>query len=239
MSAEGEETARPGGPRFFGRRRGKRLRRGALGLLDTLLPRLAIGVPEPGQTIDPADLFPRPVREVWLEIGYGGGEHVAAQARLHPEAGIIACEVFQNGIASLLGHLHGSDVDCVRLFTDDARRLLPALPEASLNRVFLLFPDPWPKARHAQRRFVGPDNLDALARVMADGAELRVASDDPIYVEWAHKHLSAHPAFAEIQTTQDRGSLPEDWPPTRYEMKLLAGHAPTFFRYRRVRRGDT
>jgi len=226
--------ARLEGPRFYGRRRGKRLRPTALGLLDTLLPRLAIGVPPSGEEIDPAGLFPRPLDKIWLEVGFGGGEHVAAQARLHPEAGIIACEVFVNGIASLLGHLAEGDIDTVRIFGEDVRRLLPSLPAASLGRVFVLFPDPWPKKRHQARRFVGPDNLDALARVMAPGAELRVASDDPIYIAWAARHLAAHPALAPIQVTADRSQLPDDWPVTRYEEKLLANHPPTFFRYCRV-----
>ena len=225
--------ARPNGPRFYGRRRGKKLRQTAVGLLDTLLPRLSIAPPEAGAALDPATLFPRPLDRFWLEVGFGGGEHVAAQARLHPEAGIIGCEVFVNGIASLLGHLSESEIDTVRIFGEDARRLLPALPTASLDRVFVLFPDPWPKKRHITRRFIGPDNLDALARVMAAGGELRVASDDPTYVAWAARQLEAHPAFTAIQITTDRTQLPPDWPVTRYEEKLLAGHPPTFFRYRR------
>ncbi len=231
------ENARPDGPRVFGRRRGKRLRPTLLGLMETLLQRLAIQPPPAGTVLDPAALFPRPVAEIWLEVGFGGGEHVVAQARLHPEAGIIACEVFRNGIASLLGHLNGSGIDSVRIFAEDARLLLPALPEAGLARVFVLFPDPWPKKRHAGRRFIGPDNLDALARVLADGGELRVASDDPTYQDWAAAHLDAHPAFERLQATSDRAALPPDWPATRYEQKLLAGHPPLFFRYRRKARG--
>lgn len=223
-------------PRFFGRRRGKRLRPTATALMDRLLPSLALGVPAPGEAIDPRALFARPVDAVWLEVGFGGGEHVAAQARLHPEAGLIACEVFRNGIASLLGHLDGSDIGTVRIFAEDVRRLLPALPAASLARVFVLFPDPWPKHRHAERRFIGPANLDALARVMADGAELRVASDDPVYQAWARRQLDSHPAFHPLQVTTDRGTLPDDWPVTRYERKLLAGRPPVFFRYVRRER---
>lgn len=225
-----------GRPRFYGRRRGKRLRRTALGLMETLLPRLAIAMPGPGAPL-PSDLrtlFPRPVETVWLEIGFGGGEHVVAQARLHPEAGIIGCEPFRNGVASLLGHLAAdAAIDNVRVFPEDARLLLPALPEAAVGRVFVLFPDPWPKKRHAGRRFIGPDNLDALARVLADGGELRVASDDPVYQEWAASHLRAHPALTEIQVTTDRAALPPDWPVTRYEAKCLADNPPLFFRFAR------
>ncbi|MEW5729580.1 MAG: tRNA (guanine(46)-N(7))-methyltransferase TrmB [Pseudomonadota bacterium] len=223
-------------PRFFGRRSGKRLRQKALDLMETLLPRLAIAPPGPGETIDPAALFPRPVEQVWLEVGFGGGEHVVAQARQHPHTGIIGCEPFKNGVASLLGHLDGSGIDTVRVFAEDVRLLLPALPEGSLGRVFVLFPDPWPKKRHAERRFIGADNLAALARVLADGAELRVASDDPVYQDWAGTQLKAAPDFEEIVTTRDRSALPDDWPPTRYEQKCITGNPPMFFRYRRKAR---
>lgn len=218
-------------PRFFGRRSGKKLRRSAVELLDTLLPRLALAIPGEGEVVTPRALFPPSIESVWLEIGFGGGEHVAEQARLHPEAGIIACEVFRNGIASLLGQL--PEDASVRIFPEDARLLLPALPDASIGRVFLLFPDPWPKTRHAERRFVGPQNLDELARIMADGAEFRVASDDPVYQGWALAHLRGHLAFEEILATSDRGNLPADWPATRYEVKCLAGRAPLFLIFRR------
>lgn len=230
------ETRAGDRPRFYGRRSGKRLRRTAQGLLDTLLPRLAVAVPGPGVTLSPADLFPRPVQSVWLEVGFGGGEHLAAQAALYPHVGLIGSEPFRNGIASLMGHLAESGADNVRVFPEDVRQLLPALPPASLGRVFVLFPDPWPKKRHAERRFVGRENLDALARVMADGAELRVASDDPIYQDWAAAQLRAHPDFQEIQVTADRETIPADWPKTRYEEKCLAENPPVFFRFARKAR---
>ncbi len=232
--------ARPGEdrPRFHGRRRGKRLRRSALDLLDTLLPSVAVPTPQPGTVIDPHALFSTPVDQIWLEVGFGGGEHVVAQASAHPAVGIIGCEPFRNGVASLLGHLNGSGIGNVRIYPDDVRQLYPALPEGCLGRVFVLFPDPWPKKRHADRRFVGPDNLDALARLMADGAELRVASDDPIYQDWAATHLRAHADFQEVQVTTDRAALPADWPVTRYEQKCLAENAPVFFRFVRRRRGS-
>ena len=222
------------GPRFYGRRSGKRLRSLALARLNDMLPRLAIPVPEQGRALVPCDIFGRPVDAVWLEIGFGGGEHLAAQAKLYPHIGLIGCEVFRNGISSLMGHLTEEDLDTVRVFAEDARRLFPALPDGCLQRVFLLFPDPWPKTRHADRRFVGPDNLNSLARLLCSGGELRVASDDPIYVSWAKRHLEQHPAFRQLQITQDRQQLPPDWPVTRYEAKLLAGHPPTFFRFERV-----
>lgn len=230
------ETRTGDRPRFYGRRSGKRLRRTAQGLMDTLLPRLAIAVPGPGTRLSPPDLFPHPVRSVWLEVGFGGGEHLAAQAALYPDIGLIGCEPFRNGIASLCGHLAERPADNVRIFPEDVRLLLPAFPEASLGRVFVLFPDPWPKKRHAERRFVGRDNLDALARVLEDGGELRVASDDPIYQDWAAAQLRAHPDFEEVQITAERDQVPADWPKTRYEEKCLAENPPVFFRFRRKAR---
>jgi tRNA (guanine-N7-)-methyltransferase len=223
-------------PRFFGRRRGKTLRRTALGLIDVLLPQLVIAVPAASDRLDPAGLFTQALRDVWLEIGFGGGEHLAELAATHPEVGLIGCEVFRNGVASLLGHIHAGGQDNIRIFPEDVRLLLPALPDASLGRVFVLFPDPWPKKRHAERRFICPDNLDAIARLLKDGGELRVASDDPVYVAWAAHHLAAHPLLEPVQITCQRDELPADWPPTRYEEKALAGRAPTFFRYRRRNR---
>jgi tRNA (guanine-N7-)-methyltransferase len=227
------ESAAGDRPRFFGRRRGKALRRTALGLLDGLLPRIAIAVPGPDQTIAPLALFPDRTREVWLEVGFGGGEHLADLAEAHSHVGLIGGEVFRNGVASLLGHIQARGLDNVRIFPEDVRLLLPALPDGSLSRVFVLFPDPWPKSRHAERRFICPENLDAIARILIPGGELRVASDDPVYVEWARRHLADHPGFVKVTATTDRASLPADWPATRYELKCLAGREPTFFLYRR------
>jgi len=221
-------------PRFFGRRQGKALRRNALGLIDELLPRLSVAVPKPGECVQPALLFPGALRSVWLEVGFGGGEHLAQLAESHPDIGLIGCEVFKNGIASLLGHVQARALGSnVRIFPEDVRLLLPALPDASLGRVFVLFPDPWPKTRHAYRRFISPEILDVLARVLENGGELRVASDDPVYVAWAARHLEAHPAFEKVLATADRAEVPADWPATRYEQKCITGRAPMFFLYRR------
>ena len=227
---DGAASARP---RFYGRRSGKALRRNALDLIAELLPRLAVPVPEANQALDPTTLFDSPVSDVWLEVGFGGGEHLASLAESFPQVGLIGGEVFRNGIASLLGHVQTRNLGNVRIFPEDVRLLLPALPDGSLGRVFVLFPDPWPKTRHAERRFIGPTNLDAIARILKDGGELRVASDDPIYVDWAAKHLDAHPAFEKVLATTDRAAIPADWPATRYEQKCLAGKQPCFFLYRR------
>ncbi|MGH6894073.1 MAG: tRNA (guanine(46)-N(7))-methyltransferase TrmB [Dongiaceae bacterium] len=220
--------------RFFGRRKGRRLRRGQQALIDTLLPRLAIALPESGR-LDPHALFPGAPDRIWLEIGCGGGEHLAEQARTHPAVGLIGCEVFLNGIAALLTQVSALGLGNVRIHPEDARDLLDALPDASLDRVFLLFPDPWPKRRHADRRFIQPSNLDLLARLMKSGAEFRIASDDPTYIGWALAHLVRHPGFAwTAERPGDWRSRTPDWPATRYEAKALReGRRPVFLRFLR------
>lgn len=179
-----------------------------------------------------------PVDEVWLEIGFGGGEHAQAQAEANPRAGLIASEVFENGLCSLLSRLvpDGADESAaplppnLRLWPHDARDLLRALPEASLDRVFLLFPDPWPKARHAKRRFVHPDNIALLARVIRPGGEWRIASDHPVYQDWVAEVLAAQTAFRVAFVTDAR---PEGWPGTRYEAKAVReGRRPRWWSLR-------
>jgi tRNA (guanine-N7-)-methyltransferase len=226
--------------KFYGRRKGRKLRVNQQGWLEDLLPRLAVTLPPAGDLLDPAQLFPRPMDDIWLEIGFGGGEHLAAQAVAHPGIGFIGCEVFLNGIASLLGHLdnQGSDDSAgsnVRIYPEDARDLLMRLPDHCLGRLFLLFPDPWPKARHARRRFVNQANLDLLARLLKPGAELRIGSDDPTYIGWALAHASNHPAFTWLASTAaDWQQRPADWPPSRYEQKAIRqGRQPAYFRFRR------
>jgi tRNA (guanine-N7-)-methyltransferase len=224
--------------RLYGRRRGRKLRAGQQRLGEILLPGLRVALPVSG-IIDPPGLFAAPVRAVWLEIGFGGGEHLADQAERHPETGIIGCEVFENGIVRLVGAVARRGLRNIRIFADDARRLLEALPAASIGRVFILFPDPWPKARHHKRRLVAPATLDRLARTMSDGAELRLATDDPGYLAWMLEHATAHPAFAwTARRAADWRERPLDWPPTRYEEKArAAGRVPSFLRFERRARG--
>jgi tRNA (guanine-N7-)-methyltransferase len=220
--------------RFYGRRKGRPLRKGQQQLIDTLLPRLAIALPDRGK-VDPNSLFPHNPAQVWLEIGFGGGEHLAEQARANRAVGLIGCEVFLNGIATVLAQVSTGGLDNVRLYPEDARDLLDALPEASLDRVFLLFPDPWPKRRHADRRFIQAANLDRIASLMKPGAEFRVASDDPTYIGWALAHLIRHPAFAwTARGPADWRARTPDWPGTRYESKALReGRQPVFLRFTR------
>jgi tRNA (guanine-N7-)-methyltransferase len=144
---------------------------------------------------------------------------------------MIGCEVYRNGVAALLGQIEGQKISNIRIWPEDARDLMDLLPGRSIARAFLLFPDPWPKSRHAERRFIGPANLDSLARILAPGAELRVASDDAVYLDWVRDHLPAHPAF---EPAGEGAGRPDDWPPTRYEQKALRqGLQPGYFRFRR------
>jgi tRNA (guanine-N7-)-methyltransferase len=224
---------------LYGRRRGRKLRAGQRELFSTLLPRLAIELPATG-TLALRSLFPAPPEQVWLEIGFGGGEHLAAQAAAHPRCGLIGCEVFENGVAKLLAEVARRGLDNVRVFAEDARLLVAALPEASLGRVFILFPDPWPKQRHHKRRIVSTETLDALARATADGAELRLATDDADYLRWMLERATAHPAFEWLaRRPSDWREHPADWPATRYEEKArAAGRRPAFLRFRRRERAS-
>jgi tRNA (guanine-N7-)-methyltransferase len=212
------------------------LRPGQRRLKEELLPRLTVTLPEVG-TFDPRSLFP--AATVWLEIGFGAGEHLAAQAERHPDIGVIGSEVFVDGVARLVGEIARRELCNVRLFTEDARLLLAALPAASLNRVFVLFPDPWPKRRHHKRRLIAPATLDQLAFAMEDRAELRLATDDRGYLVWMLEHLTAHPDFGWlVRRPADWRERPEDWPATRYEEKArAAGRSPAFLRFIRRPRG--
>ena len=219
---------------LHGRRRGRPLRTGQRALYGTLLPRIALALPA-ASPLDPWRLFDPPARDVWIEIGFGGGEHLAAQAAAHPDIGLIGCEVYENGIAKLLAETRRAGLGNVRILADDARLLLAALPGASVGRAFILFPDPWPKQRHHKRRIVCPATLDQLARVLRDGAELRLATDDAGYLRWMLDHVIRHPAFSWIADgPADWRCRPADWPATRYEAKALAaGRRPYFLRFRR------
>ena len=211
--------------RLYGRARGHKLRPRQQSLLDITLPRLALPDPLPSAPL-------------WLEVGFGGGEHALAQVRAHPNTALIACEVFENGICSLLSALvpEGDEATTplppnLFLWTEDARILLRALPDACLDRLFLMFPDPWPKARHAKRRFVHPAMLPLLARVLKPGTEWRVASDDPTYQAWVRDVMAAQTLFTAPEPATTR---PDGWPPTRYEAKALqAGRQPLYWSFRR------
>ncbi|MGH7029299.1 MAG: tRNA (guanosine(46)-N7)-methyltransferase TrmB [Stellaceae bacterium] len=219
---------------LYGRRRGRPLRPGRRISIDQTLPRLAFALPASGG-FDPRSLFDTPPRSIWLEIGFGAGEHLAALAERHPDIGFVGCEVYENGIAKFLGEVERRHLENVRLFIDDARLLIAVLTASSIGRVFILFPDPWPKERHKKRRIVSPDTLGALARIMTGGAELRLATDDPDYFAAMLEQVTGHPAFEWLaRPPADWRERPAGWPPTRYEEKArAAGRAPGFFSARR------
>jgi tRNA (guanine-N7-)-methyltransferase len=219
---------------IFGRRRGRRLRATQKARIGELLPRFILTIPRSG-LLEPGAAFCAPKQAVWLEIGFGGGEHLAAQAECHPEISLIGCEVFQPGIAGLLAHIEHRHLDNIRIFADDARLMIAALRPSSIDRVFIMFPDPWPKRRHADRRLVSGETLDRLAAVMTDGAELRLATDDSNYLGWMLERLTEHRFFEWLaRGPRDWRIRPEDWPATRYEEKArTAGRAPAFLRLRR------
>lgn len=218
---------------LYGRRHGRPLRKHRQEVMETLLPSMKLTAPAAGTGLDPAGLFDTPKQDLWFEVGFGGGEHLAWQSARHPDIGFIGCEPFINGVSSLLKHVEEGGQTNIRVVPDDARPILDALPDASVGRAFVLFPDPWPKARHAFRRFIGPDNLPRLSRVLKDGAELRIASDDPQLQRWMLEHVWRHPDFEwTARTAADWRQRPEDWPQTRYEAKALeAGRRPMFLRF--------
>ena len=222
-------------PRFvFGRRRGRALRSGQRASLERLSPLLSVAVPAGGR-LDPRSLFGAAPRPVWLEIGFGGGEHLVWQAQSRPGIGLLGCEIFENGIARLLSQVDRCNLANIRIFTDDALLLIEALPAASIDRVFILFPDPWPKARHNKRRLISDETLDRLAAIMTRGAELRLATDDTDYLCWMLERVTRHRAFEWLaQRAADWRGRPVDWPATRYEEKARnAGRRASFLRFGR------
>lgn len=231
--AEGEKPAVAS--RFHGRRHGRRLRPGRRDLFCSLLPRLRIRVPDDGAVFDPRMVFGRPIAAVWLEIGFGRGEHLFYRAAATPDIGFIGCEPFVNGVASLLARIADAGLDNVRIFDDDAKLLLPSLAEAGVERVFLLFSDPWPKKRHQRRRFLSRDTLDRLADILADGGQLWVASDHMGSIAWTLQHATSHRAFRWLaRRPDDWRRRPEDWIATRYERKaLVAGSNCAYLRFER------
>ncbi len=229
--AEGSARAvKPPPDRLYGRSRGHKLRPRQEVLLDVTLERLRFRTEEAGA--------PAWQPELWIEIGFGGGEHAAAQAAANPNAGIIACEVFENGICSLLARLvpEGGEATAplppnLKIWPDDGRVLLRLLPDACVDRLFLLFPDPWPKMRHAKRRFVHPDLVPEVARVLKPRATWRVASDDPTYQAWVTEVMGTQTLFSATEPAVER---PEGWPATRYEAKALqAGRHPLYWVFTR------
>ena len=222
---------------FYGRRKGKHLKASQERYVEEDLSRLSPGpvgwdVNPARAPLDLAALFGG--RPVWLEIGFGGGEHMVHQAARNPDVGLIGCEPYINGVAMLLGKIRRAGVDNLRVYPGDARDLFDVLPEASIDRAFLLYPDPWPKARHHRRRFVTPEHLEPLARVVRPGAELRVATDIPDYVRQTLEQVPRHGFSWTAQRAQDWRAPWDDWVSTRYEQKALReGRVPHYLSFRR------
>jgi tRNA (guanine-N7-)-methyltransferase len=218
--------------RLYGRSKGKALRPRQADLLAQLLPRLSLDLAQP---FDSAALFRAPVRELRLEIGFGGGEHLVEAAARESDVGFIGCEPFINGMARLLAQIDARGLNNVLLHRGDAVDVIDRLPDAGLARVYLFYPDPWPKRRQRKRRFVSGETLDRLARVMRSGAELRFATDIDDYAAWTLARLGAHPSFSWSARSAADWTKPWDgWTPTKYECKAMAaGRKPvylTFFR---------
>ena len=221
----------PGDPhrplRSYGRLKARPLKPRQAGLLDDLLPALAL----------PLDrtFVPPPGRELWLEIGFGGGEHLAEQAARRPDVLFLGAEPFVNGVASAVRHVHERGLENVRVHQGDARDLLAALPDASVARAFILFPDPWPKARHHKRRLIEPGFVADLGRVLRPGASLRFATDWRDYAAWTLERMSKSPVFEwTALRADDWRRPPADHVTTRYEAKRLGDCAPVFLEFVRV-----
>jgi tRNA (guanine-N7-)-methyltransferase len=213
---------------FFGRRSGKRLHKGQDRLFHEKLPALQLALPD--DLLDLDALFPGQSRRA-IEIGYGGGEHLSRIAGENPATGFIGCEVFSGGIAKLLETIDERQLTNIRLFTDDALKLLVKLPAASLDATYLLYPDPWPKSRHHKRRFVSPTTLAELARVLKPGSIFRFATDIEDYANWTLAHVLREPQFSFAPGAPGSWHEPyPGWQPTRYEEKArAAGRALSFY----------
>ena len=216
--------------RSYGRLKTRTIKPRQAALLETLLPTLR----PPAGPFDPRALMPG-AAEVWLEIGFGGGEHMAAQAARRPDVLILGAEPFQNGVASALRHIDEAGLTNVRVLDGDARELMARLSDASLERVFILFPDPWPKARHNKRRIVQAETVAELARLLKPGGTLKFASDWADYVDWTLARFIADPAFRwTAERAGDWSTPPADHITTRYEEKRLGDCAPVFLDFVRV-----
>ncbi len=217
---------------IFGRQKCKKLSARQQSLVENLLPKLLINPEKPFQEAE----LNIENQELWLEIGFGGGEHLSTTAKANPDVQFIGCEPFLNGIAKLLVAIESQNLGNIRIFDHDARKVINWLPGESLSRVYLLYPDPWPKKRHRKRRFVTTETLEMLARVLKPGADLIIASDIGDYIRTSLSAIEQSEDF--IWSPQSRESWrtpPEGWPSTRYEQKALReGRYPTYLKVKRA-----
>jgi tRNA (guanine-N7-)-methyltransferase len=219
---------------FFGRRKGHKLRAHQSDLIEHLLPRLALDLSGPPPS-DPVQLFDPPAREVRLEIGFGGGEHLIAEARAFPESGFIGCEPYVNGMAKIMAQIEAHNISNIRLFAGDAAELLAWLPQHSLRRIDLIHPDPWPKRRHWKRRFVQDATIATMANALKRGGEFRFVSDVSDYCAWTLAHLARSPDF--IWTAERANDWRQPWEGytmTRYGRKAeREGRVAAYLRFQR------
>jgi tRNA (guanine-N7-)-methyltransferase len=205
--------------RSFGRRKGRRLHAGRKAALEQGLEQAGIRLPEKGTFLDAQQLFGRDC-PLQLEIGFGQGEHLAGRAASLPQTGFIGCEPFMNGVGYLCQLMQEKALENLRIWADDVRLLLPHLPDGCLERVEILFPDPWPKSKHKKRRIVSRALLDELARLLPQGAVLQLATDNADYAAWMLELLALHPQFEwQARSPQDWKQPPADWVETKYQMK--------------------
>ncbi len=225
---------RDDGRAFFGRRVSHKLRAGREASVSALMPTLR--VPAADGPLDPRALFAAPVRGVWLEIGFGGGEHLLARAKENPDIGFIGCEAYIDGVARLVGALERERIGNVRIHDADAIDLIQRLPDASLDRIYLLYPDPWPKRRQRKRRFVSDERLAELARVLKRGGEFRFATDIDDYAAWVLARALRSPDWRWTATRAANWLTPwPNWMSTRYEAKALReGRVASYLTFARV-----
>ncbi len=238
-------------PKFFGRRKGRTIRKAKSFLLEDFLPRILLSAKQPIKSLD--DCFSQAKSAYALEIGFGDGDHLAGIAKSCPDVGYVGVEVYKNGVANLLSLLTGvkegrdedlvhdvklaaGRVDNIRVYDDDVRLLFKALPDACFDKIFLLFPDPWPKKKHASRRFINPDNLKELARLLKKGGILQVATDHYVYKSWTLRTMAKDSNFVWTATcSDDWRNPPSDWFETKYQRKAIReGRKPVFLEYKRV-----
>ena len=214
MSRKTKPHIEPGRPRMYGRSSGKALRPRQLQLMDDLYPRIAI---------DPkAEIALPPGKDIWLELGFGGAEHLIWQARHNPDALVIGAEPFLNGVAKAVSGVDDHSLENVRLYMGDGREVMDSLPDEALSRMFVLFPDPWPKARHNKRRIITPEFLSQVYRLVKPGGVFRFGSDIIDYVDWTLTRIKAHGGFRfDPVSKNDWLVRPDDWPETRYEAKAI------------------
>lgn len=226
---------KPEGPQFFGRRKGRPLRTQAKTLMDTKLAEISISQLS-DDVVDGEALFSHQPADIFLEIGFGGGEHMAALAAAQPEAGFIGAEPFVNGVASLLRHIDDQNLDNIRIWPDDVRLILPQLKTDLLAGAYIMFPDPWPKRRHASRRILNQPMLGALSRLIKPGGHLRMASDHPEAKIWLLAEAMEHKDFIwQAKAPSDWQNRPDDWPQTRYMAKgVKEGRPSSWFDFIRI-----